>query len=397
MAPNVRPSPTARVVVVGAGPAGLVAALELARHGVEVTVLEAEPDIPRNLRGSTFHPSTLDMLERSFGAASELRRQGLQAPVVQYRRHGAGTIAEFNFGEIADATNHPYRVQAEQYKLCDALNAQLRENEHARVRFSSLVVEAGTSEFSGFVTLESGERIEADYVIGADGANSQVRACTNIQFKGFTWPERFLVVSTPTDFSSLIPNLADVSYVADPEQWYFLLRLPGLWRVMFPVRPEETDEDALNTHFVQIRMRRVCDIGRAYEIAHLTLYNVHQRVAERYREGRLLLVGDAAHINNPLGGMGMNGGIHDAFELAARLLEVFGGGDADAALGRYEAARRGVAMEYVQRISIQNKRDLEAATAEEQASFESRLKLAACDPKKRRELLLRLSMLASLQ
>lgn len=388
--------PPHRVVVVGAGPAGLVTALELARHGVHVTVLEAEPDIPRNLRGSTFHPSTLDMLEHAFGAASTLRELGLEAPKVQYRRHGRGPIAEFDFGDIADLTAHPFRVQAEQYKLCDALYAQLTELEHVSVRFSARVERAGQDPKGAFVQLSGGERIDADYVVGADGANSQVRRSSGIEFEGFTWPERFLVVSTPTNFLDLIADLADVTYVADPEQWYFLLRVPGLWRVMFPIGSQETDEEALDPAAVQTRLRRVHDLGKDYEIAHLTLYNVHQRVASSYCDGRLLLVGDAAHVNNPLGGMGMNGGIHDAFNLAGKLLEVFDGADERAALARYEEERRGVALEYVQRISIQNKRDLEAATSEAQAAFETRLNDAATDRTKRRELLRRLSMLASL-
>ncbi len=384
------------MIVVGAGPAGLVTALELARHNVEVTVLEAEPDIPRNLRGSTFHPSTLDMLERAFGAATALRTLGLEAAKVQYRRHGRGPIAEFDFGDIADLTDHPFRVQAEQFKLCDTLYAQLKALEHADVRFSARVTDAGQSAAAAFVHLASGERLEADYVVGGDGANSQVRKSSGIGFEGFTWPERFLVVSTPTDFSTLICDLADVTYVADPEQWYFLLRVPELWRVMFPIGSNEADDDALAHSAVQDRMRRVYDLKRDYEIAHLTLYKVHQRVADRYCDGRLLLVGDAAHVNNPLGGMGMNGGIHDAFNLAGKLLEVFGGADANAALSRYEHERRGVALEYVQRISIQNKHDLEAATPQAQAAFETRLRSAAADPAQRRELLRRLSMLASL-
>ena len=97
------------VIVVGAGPAGLVSAAALANDGHQVLVLEGNQGIERNLRGSTFHPSTLDMLEAGFGVASQLRQRGLEAPLVQYRRHGRGKIAEFDFGDIRDRTEHPFR------------------------------------------------------------------------------------------------------------------------------------------------------------------------------------------------------------------------------------------------------------------------------------------------
>ena len=242
-----------------------------------------------------------------------------------------------------------------------------------------------------------GEALRAGDLVGADGANSVVRQTLDIPFEGFTWPERFLVVSTPFDFISVFPDLSSVSYVADAEEWYFLLQIPdGLWRCMFPTRVEEADNDILSDSRVQARMTRIHNPGVPYNVVHKTLYNVHQRVADTYRVGRILLTGDAAHINNPLGGMGMNGGIHDSFNLADKLIPVLRGDADPSALDRYDEERRGVAMEYVQRISIQNKKDLESDDPADQIAFRDRLLAAEGDTAKRRELLLRLSMLASL-
>ena len=231
------------------------------------------------------------------------------------------------------------------------------------------------------------------WLIGADGARSDVRRSLDIEFEGFTWPDRYLVVSTPFDFHSVIPGLATVSYVADPVRWHFLLQTPKLWRVMFRVAAEESDELALSAEFVETLMADVVPGIDRYEIAHTTLYRVHQRVAKTFRERRVFLIGDAAHVNNPLGGMGMNGGIHDAVNLTDRLIEVWRGNKPEAELDRFDLQRRLVTKEYVERQSIQNKRNLEAADNE----FRDQLRRTAADPALTRDYLLRVSMIGSLR
>ena len=385
-------------IIVGAGPAGMVCAMHLAKAGLSIKVLEAEPEIPKTLRGSTFHPSSLDMLETAFGAATPLIDQGLIAPTVQYRRRGEGKIAEFDFKDIKDLTDHPFRLQAEQYKLCYILEDMLTSYPSAEIIYNANVTSINRNENATSVTVNGGEKeYRSRYLVGADGANSIVRRSLDVSFDGFTWPERFLVVTTPFDFTSVFNDLCSVSYVADAEEWYFLLKIPdGFWRVMFPTRLEEKDEDVLSDKRVQTRMARVHNKGSSYEVAHKTLYNVHQRVADTYRIGRVVLTGDAAHINNPLGGMGMNGGIHDSFNLAEKLIPVLKGEANPVTLNHYSDERRAVAMEYVQKHSIQNKKDLEAKDPAEQAAFAQRLIEAEQDLDKRRQLLLRLSMWSSL-
>src|SRR5688572_2191968 len=335
----------ARVLIAGAGPAGLCAASVLAEAGIAVTVLEAEPRLPENLRASTFQPPTLDLLAR-FGADRRLIEMGRIAPRVQYRDR-AGWVAEFDFGLLAGQTAHPYRVQCEQFRLNQVLAARLPE-----VRYGASVDTVAQDESSVTVTLGTGEALQGDWLIGADGGRSRVREALGIRLEGFTWPERFLVASTPFDFAAVLPNLCDVSYFADGEEWFFLLRVRDVWRAMFPTRPEEKDEEILSDRAIEARLQRVYKKNSPYEVAHRTLYPVHQRVAETYRKGRAFLAGDAAHLNNPLGGMGMNGGIHDAFSLAEKLLSVIKGRQPAAELDRYERQRRPVALEYVNSISI---------------------------------------------
>jgi 3-(3-hydroxy-phenyl)propionate hydroxylase len=248
-----------RVLIAGAGPVGLAAAANLVRLGVPVTVLEAGPGLSAESRASTFHPPTLDMLD-TLGAARPLIAQGLVAPKFQYRSRAFGVMGQFDFGAIADATAHPYRVQCEQSKLTRILLGQLRDNPNFRIEFGAKVEAVEDDGFGVSATIDRGGRGEtrsARWLIGADGARSEVRRSLGIAFDGFTWPERFLVVSTPFDFYAVIEDLVSVTYVADPQRWHFLLQIPGLWRVMFPIREDESDELALSPVFAQSLMAGV--------------------------------------------------------------------------------------------------------------------------------------------
>jgi 3-(3-hydroxy-phenyl)propionate hydroxylase len=384
-----------RVLIAGAGPVGLVAAANLVRGGVPVTVLEAGADLSTESRASTFHPPTLDMLDQ-LGAARALIAQGLIAPKFQYRTKQDGVLGQFDFAAIADLTRHPYRVQCEQSKLTRILHQQLRGTAQFELQFDAEVREVtqrGTGVEVAIARKGKTERRSGRWLIGADGARSDVRRALGIEFPGFTWQERFLVVSTPFDFRTVIPDLDAVSYVADPERWHFLLQIPGLCRVMFPIRPEESDELALSGEFAQSLLAAVVPGISKYEVAHATLYKVHQRVAKTFQRGRVFLAGDAAHINNPLGGMGMNGGIHDAINLTSRLIEVWHGTKPEGELERYDRQRRAVTVEYIEQQSIQNKRNLESDGAE----FGHRLKEIAADKTRTHDYLLRVSMIASLR
>ena len=280
-----------RVLIAGAGPVGLTAAANLVRHGVPVTVFEAGADLSVESRASTFHPPTLDMLD-ALGAAKPLIAQGLTAPKFQYRTMRHGILAQFDFGAIADATapSLPAAVRAVAAHA-HSLRAAART---AGVRAST---STAPSSRSARTTTASRSTIKRDgktetragrYLIGADGARSDVRRSLGIDFEGFTWPDRFLVVSTPFDFYSVIDGLAPVSYVADPQRWRFLLQIPGLWRVMFPVTADESDETALTPAFAQALMATIVPGISNYEIAHTTLYRVHQRVAKTMRLGRVV-------------------------------------------------------------------------------------------------------------
>jgi 3-(3-hydroxy-phenyl)propionate hydroxylase len=387
-----------RVIVVGAGPVGLTAALALARRGIPNLVLAAEPEPVMELRGSTFHPPTLDMLDE-FGVVPRMIEIGLKAPTWQFRDRETGPVATFDLSLLVADTNHPYRVQCEQWKLMRLLHDEYLKIPGAEIRFGHDVkvvhqngheVEVEAETAAGPVT------VKGRYLVAADGARSAVRRSLGIEFEGFTYPELFLIASTDFRFEERLPDIAYVNYIADPFEWLVLLRVPGLWRVLVPASEAEDREKLLSDATLQRVLQRVVARSEPYQIAHRSLYHVHQRVAKVFRLGRVLLAGDAAHINNPLGGMGMNGGMHDAFNLADKLAEIWAVGD-DRLLDRYQRQRRTVAIEAVQQQTNRNHQILSERDPEVRRRSLDALRQVAASIDSARKYLLNSSMINSVR
>jgi 3-(3-hydroxy-phenyl)propionate hydroxylase len=334
------------VLVAGAGPVGMTTALRLARRGRSVRVLEAGDALSTESRASTFHPPTLDMLD-SLGLVDDLRAVGLDVPTFQYRDRTEGVVAELELGRLAPLTKFPFRVQAEQSKLTRIVQDKLQDFPDVVVEFSSAVASFSQDDDGVSVTTADGRTYTADYLVGADGASSVVRQGIGASFEGATYPERYLVISTDADIKQWIPDIAYVNYISDPDLWVVLLRTPEHWRAMFPVREGMSEEEATSPENVQRYMNTIGTPSDGWPILHTTLYRVHQRVASTYREGRIFLAGDAAHINNPLGGLGMNSGIHDAFLISGLLADRFDGVIDEDGLDRYDEVRRSVSRDYV--------------------------------------------------
>lgn len=388
-----------RVLIAGAGPVGCTAALYLAQQGIPVTLVEAAATLPEDLRASTFHPPTLDMLD-DLGVIDRLLEEGIVCPEWQYRDTREGVVANWDLGVLKDDTRHPYRIQCEQYKLTRIIVAELEKLDNVEVRFR--VRATGTSQDDHGVTLnvegpDGPEDLKGKYLIAADGASSVIRITQGIEFPGLTFPELWLCTSTEFKFEDHFEDLAPIAYIADPDFWFVFVRVPGLWRLLLPSRVGETAESLVTDETVQERMHQVCPKTGDYDTFHRTAYSVHQRVAETYRKGRVFLAGDAAHINNPLGGMGMNGGIHDAVNLCEKLIRVWNGDADDRELDRYDAQRRPIAVDYVQKTTIRNKQMLEETDPEARKAKHDEMRAMVADPAKAREYLLSSSMITTLR
>ena len=388
-----------QIIIAGAGPVGCVVGLILARAGISVTILETENDLIPELRASTFHPPTLDMLD-DLGVTPKLIDQGLITPKIQYRDLEDGLVAEFDHALIDDRTKHPYRLQCEQFKLTRIIAEMLKEFPHAEISFDSKFVDASQTDNAVRVFYETpagSEQVTCDYLIGADGSRSEVRKSQKIEFPGFTYPEQFVTVSVPEDVGKIVPGMGHVCYIAHPTQWCALIHAPDYWRFLFPIPMETTKEEAFDDDFLEGRLQHLAPHQERYAIQLRTLYGVNQRVAETYRLGRILLAGDSAHVNNPLGGMGMNGGIHDGVNLADKLVRMYGGGETEELLNLYDRQRRPIAIEYVQAQTMRNKKNLEETDPNVRRQRQDELRDVAKNVEKSRELLLQTSMINGLE
>ena len=389
----------AQVIVAGAGPVGTVAAACLASKGIEVILLEALPTAAKDLRASTWHPPTLEMMAK-LGLAQRMVEHGLICPVYQYRDRRSPEVFSFDLTELADVTAFPYRLQYEQFKFTRYLCERLASEEHATLRFSHQVV--GVEQDADGVTVLAEHRGEvrpfrAAYAIAADGANSSLRRALDVEFDGFTFPEKFVTLSTTYALEQHFQGLSHVNYIADAQAWALLLRTPDYWRVLVPAVNDATDEYLLSEEFKDHVLQDITGSDRIIESEHRVIYRIHQRVARNYCIGRVLLTGDAAHLNNPLGGFGMNSGIHDAWNLCNKLDRILNHGDDPVLLDLYERQRQTVTRSFIQAQSIKNKRRMDQQDEEWLREDREEMRRISRDNKLRRRFLLDQAMFTSLE
>jgi 3-(3-hydroxy-phenyl)propionate hydroxylase len=233
-------------------------------------------------------------------------------------------------------------------------------------------------------------------VVGADGIGSVVRKAMEVAFDGITIPEIFLTLSTTYDFREAMPDIANIAYLSDPDEWFVLIRTARVWRALFPVDASLSDADVTSTERAEQLLQGAVARSQPYEVSHRTAYRVHERVASTYVRGRMLIAGDAAHVNNPLGGMGLNGGIHDAFNLSRALTEAIRGAPLET-LERYSRQRRKVALDVVQQTTLRNRSILNTREPAARQAYYDDLRRTVADPLKHRDYLMRTSMIQSLR
>ena len=387
---------TPSIVIVGAGPVGLYAAVLLVKAGYRVTVLEKNDGLILDRRASTFHPATLDLLE-PLGLAEPLIARGSIRQSWQYMIHGTKNHAVFDLEHISDLTAHPFRLQCEQFYFSDLAVEYLLGSPLFEIRFGHEVLrlESGNSEVRLRVGKRGGEyEFETPWLIAADGGKSAVRKQLGLTVTSSIVPRTSITISLNHPFQDEIPGLLGINYVWTDTGYYSLMQVRDLWRFSYSPDPEQPLAEALSKRAVQAYIQSVFPNLQPYELLEIDHYSLQEFCLESFRHRRALFAGDAAHVTSPIGGMGMNAGIHDAQCLVEHLIPVLEGAD-DEQLDRYSRRRRAIAIEETQPHSDRNYRWYSETDPENRAEIWRELQEIVKDHKKTRDFLLDSSMIRS--
>ncbi|MGR4883440.1 FAD-dependent oxidoreductase [Streptomyces sp. LARHCF249] len=322
------------VAIVGAGPTGLTLAVTLAEAGIPFVLLDRQAQTARTSRAGVVHARTLevfDALDPTRALSAELIGRGL--PVDRFRiREGARALGTVAFDGLRTA--YPYALMTPQYETEAVLLARLRAlggDVHRPYEVTGITQDADGVT----LTTATGETLRADRAVGADGMHSTVREAAGIAFSGSAYEESFVLADVAMDWK---PGRDEVSLTFGPAGMMVVGPLPGDRYRIVATQAQAPAEPGLG-HVQRLLDERAPGQAAVTELFWSSRFRVHHRVADRYRAGRLLLAGDAAHVHSPAGGQGMNTGIQDAYALGRALAT----GDLDA----YEAVRRPVALNVV--------------------------------------------------
>ena len=388
------------ILIIGAGPVGLTTALRLSQLGIRSIILEKSKSIQNELRASTFHPPTIEMLD-ALGIAKELISMGLKTKQWQFRVHETGEKAVFDLGHISKDTKYPFRLQAEQKELCRIATKKAETDKNIDLRMGHQL--NGLVQNDAFVVISASTEgrpdytIEAPFVVAADGGSSKIRDIMGLQFSGLTYPETTILVATQFPFHEHIEGLSNVNYVWSDWGTFSLLRLPGIWRCSLYPDTNETVDEATQPNSIKEKLTRIVPKQTDHKILEVRPYKIHQRILDRYDHGRVVFVGDAAHLNSPSGGMGMNGGIHDGWNLSGKLKDILMDHQPLTKLSLYSEQRQKIAEKEILKNADKNRSRMQERDKDFRASELQRLKEIANDPKRARDFLLRSSMIKALR
>ena len=358
--------PEEGVLIVGAGPVGLVTAYGLARAGIPVTVLEAEHEVNTSPLAMVYHWSLHEDLDR-LDLLADIARIGFRKDDYGYRVHTTGETVTYNLDGLAGETPFPYNIHLGQDALCALVLERLAAFPHATVRWGTPVTGVTADARGVRVDIAIDGRTEhhtAAWLVGCDGARSTVRRLLGLDFEGMKWDARFVATNVVFDFEA--HGYTRSVFLMDAVHGAVIVKIDDtpLWRVTYSedlLLPEETIAERIPEHFASLLPG-----AGPYELERFAGYRLHQRCAPTMRIGRVLLAGDAAHATNPTGGFGLSSGLFDAFALSDTLGAVLAEGAEDGLLDEWAADRRRIFLEVASPAASRMKRtvyDSDPATA----------------------------------
>lgn len=344
------------VTIVGAGPAGLIAALGLAKSGVEVNVLERGTSIVASPRAIAYHWSCLEGLSE-LGLLDEALQVGFSKQDYCFIEFATGERVEYSLDVLEGRTKFPFNLHLGQDLLAEIVLRKLAAYPNVTVHWGVNVTDI--KQDAEGVSVEavgpSGNlEFRSGWLVGADGAGSTVRTKLGLEFEGITWPKRFVAANIYLDFAKY--GFARSTFLIDSTYGAIIAKLDrnDLWRCTYS---EDLD---LPEESIPERMKKFLEVivpeAKDYKLDAYSPYRMHQRAATKFRVGRVLLAGDAAHATNPCGGYGLVGGLFDVYALYKALAAVVQGRAGDEVLDKYAEDRRRVFLEVVSPAATENKR-----------------------------------------
>ncbi len=376
----------ADVVVVGAGPIGVLNALGLAQAGLIVVLLDAAESIEPLPRAMVYHWSVLEGLER-LGLLDAAKAAGFAKQDYAYRVHSTGEMIRLDLRVLEGLVPHAYNVHLGQHRLAELALEALSAFNGATVRLGTALTALTQDDDGVTVTVEAGgqtEQLRAAYVVGADGASSPVRKALGLTFDGMTWPEIFVATNVYYDFER--HGYARSVLQLDDTYGAVIAKIDdeGLWRVTYCEQPGVQPEDAGAR--IPEWFATLLPGGGQHRLRDFRPYRMHQRAASSMRVGRVVLAGDAAHATNPTGGLGLTSGLFDTYVLYDALAAVVRGTADDTVLDRYSDERRRTFLEVASpRASANKKMIYHTSDPVEKERQVARLRALAADEDKQRE------------